>query len=180
MQIWFLVTGVLVVLLLVFFVKTFNELKRLQIKTKETLSGVEVALTKRFDMLTKMLDAAKGYMKHERETLIETIKFRKGMNVSELNEASSKMDGFAASINAVAESYPELRSATIFQELQTGIKDAEQHLQAARRLYNSSVTALNNVVVTIPTNIVAGICGIHKEDFFTAEEHKKADVKISF
>jgi len=177
---WILIIGAFAIFLILFFVKTYNKLKILQNKTKETLSGVEIALTKRFDMLTKMSDAAKGYMQHERETLIETIKFRKGMNVSELNDACSKMDGFAANINAVAENYPELRSAAIFQELQTGIKDAEQHLQAARRLYNSSVTALNNLVVTIPANIVAGICGISKEEFFTAEEHKKADVKISF
>ncbi|MCL2633478.1 MAG: LemA family protein [Oscillospiraceae bacterium] len=177
---WVIVIGIIMLMLIIGFIKTYNKLKVMQIKVNETLSGIEVALAKRHDMLIKMLDTAKGYMKHERETLIETIKFRKGMSISELNEASVKMDSVASTINAVAESYPELRSADVFKELQVGIRDVEQHLQAARRLYNSSVTSLNNVVAVVPSNIVAGLCGIKKEEFFVAEEYQKSDVKMSF
>ncbi|MCL2488004.1 MAG: LemA family protein, partial [Oscillospiraceae bacterium] len=124
-------------------IRTGNGFKRKQIKIDEALSGIEVSLTKRYDMLTKLLDVAKGYAAHEKELFTQTIQLRRGMSITEMNDKSSQIDAMAARIHAVAESYPELRSADVFRELQSGIRDAEQHLQAARRLYNSNVTAFN-------------------------------------
>ena len=167
-----------VLLIIIWAIATVNGFKRKEIKVQESLSGIEVALTKRYDMLTKLLDTSKGYMKHEKETLEGVIKLRKGMSVSEMNEATKQMDNIASQIQFTAEAYPELRSSEIFQELQRGIRDAEEHLQAARRLYNANVTSYNTSIVMFPASILAG--GRKPLEFFEADEYKKADVKMEF
>ena len=86
----------------------------------------------------------------------------------------------SARIIAVAENYPELRSAEAFRELQTGIRDAEFNLQAARRLYNSIVTAFNTAVDIFPSSVVAKTQKLSKHEFFTAEAAKREDVNMSF
>ena len=157
-----------------------NKFKRIAIKIGEALSGIEVALTKRYDVLTKLLDVAKGYAKHESELFTQVVELRRGMSVGEINEKSAQLDALNARIFAVAENYPELRSAEIFRELQIGIRDAEEHLQAARRLYNSNVTAYNTAVDIFPSSIVAKSQRLDKHEFFVAEAAKREDVKMSF
>jgi LemA protein len=171
---------VIIIALAVWWITTGNNFHRKDIKIKEALSGIEVALTNRFDKLTKLIDVAKGFAAHEKETFSQVIALRKGMNISELNQANAQCDQLMARINAVAEGYPELRSAEMFTELQKGIREAEAHLQAARRLYNSNVTLYNTAIVVFPSSIVANAKHLTKAEFFEAEEAKKQDVKISF
>jgi LemA protein len=91
------------------------------------------------------------------------------------------MDDLSNRLFAVAENYPQLRSAEVFRELQAGIRDAEEHLQSARRLYNSNVAAFNTAVDIFPSSMVAKSQGIKKEhEFFVAEAIKRADIKMSF
>jgi LemA protein len=178
-----IITGVIVILVLapiIWWISTGNSFKRMSIKIGEALSGIEVALTKRYDMLTKLLDVAKGFAAHETKLFTQVIELRRGMTVSEINEKSAQMDAMSARILAVAENYPELRSAEMFRELQTGIRDAEEHLQAARRLYNSNVTAFNTAVDVFPSSIIAKSQRLQKHDFFIAEATKREDVKMSF
>jgi len=77
-----------------------------------------------------------------------------------------------------AESYPELKSGEVFRQLQAGIADAEEHLQAARRVYNANVAAYNTSIVMFPASLLAG--GRTAKEFFEAESHKREDVKMSF
>ncbi len=174
-MIWVIIL-IAVLLIAVWAVKTLNDFKRKEIRVSESLSGIEVALTKRFDMLTKLIDTAKSYVKHENELFETTIKLRKGMDVGELNEAGKKLDELSGKIFAVAEGYPELRSSEVFVELQHGIRDAEEHLQAARRLYNVSVTAYNTAISVFPAKLLAS--GRKPKDFFAADDAKKADVDL--
>lgn len=173
-----IIAGVVVLLLVIWAVSTTNGFKRKEIKANETLSGIEVALTKRYDMLTKLLDASKGYMAHEKDLYTEVIKMRQGMSVGELNEAEGKISQLTGRIFAVAENYPELRSSQVFMELQRGIRDAEEHLQAARRLYNATVTSYNTAIAMFPASLLAG--GRQPLAFFEAESYKREDVKMSF
>jgi len=173
----YVVIGFIVIVLL-WVVGTTNGFKKKEIKIQESLSGIEVALTKRYDMLTKLLDTAKGYMSHEKDTFTEVIKMRKGMSVAELNEASAQADALSGKLFAVAENYPELRSSDVFVELQKGIRDAEDHLQASRRAYNANVTAYNTAIVMFPGSLLAG--GRQKMEFFVAEEQKREDVQMKF
>ena len=169
---------VVVLAIVIWCVRTVNEFKKKEIRVQEGLSGVEVALTKRYDMLTQMLDTAKGYMAHESELFTKVIELRRGMSVAELNDAQQQMDSLSGKLFAVAEGYPELRSSEVFVELQRGIRDAEEHLQAARRLYNTSVTSYNTAIAMFPAKILAG--SRQPKEFFAAEENKREDVKMSF
>ena len=82
---------IILILLLRWLIKTVNGFQKKEIRVQESLSGIEVALTKRYDLLTKMLSTAKGYMEHERELFTRTIELRRGMSVGELAEADQKM-----------------------------------------------------------------------------------------
>ena len=169
---------ILAVLIAIWCVSTVNDFKKKEIRVQEGLSGVEVALTKRYDMLTKMLDAAKGYMEHENELFTKVIELRRGMSVGEMSGAEKQMSELQGKLFAVAEGYPELRSAEVFTELQHGIRDAEEHLQAARRLYNTSVTSYNTAIAMFPAKLLAG--SRQPKEFFAADESKREDVKMSF
>lgn len=155
-----------------------NKLNVLQVKIDEADSGIDVALTKRYDVLTKMLKVVKGYVKHEKETLFEVIKLRSGMSLEDKNEVNEKMNRNMEKINMIAESYPELKSNENFKTLQQSIVEVEEHLQASRRLYNSNVSAFNQMIVTFPANIVANSKALKSKAFFEVEETKKSDVKI--
>ena len=159
-------------------ISTVNGFKRLEIKVDEALSGIEVALEKRYDMLTKLIDTAKGYMKHETETFTDVIELRNGMSVKDLSARDREMSELSGRLFAVAENYPELRSSEVFKELSEGIRDAEEHLQAARRVYNSNVREYNTDIAMFPAKLLAD--GRAPKDFYEAEEIKRQDVSIDF
>lgn len=175
----YIILGVVAVVIL-WYIATCNSIKGLKIKVKESLSGIDVALTKRYDTLTKMVDVVKGYQKHEKEMLFEIINLRSGMSMRERNAANTQMDKLAGQINVVAEAYPELKSSENFIMLQKAIIDVEEHLQASRRVYNSNVTAYNSKIVMFPSSIVAGAMGATELEFFEAEAIKRNDVKMDF
>jgi Uncharacterized conserved protein len=178
----FVLIAVLIVVVILFcwYISVFNGIKVSGIKVTEALSGIDVALTKRYDVLTKMLDVAKGYMNYEKDTLAKIIQLRSGMTMNERTEANNKMNDISREIRILAENYPELRSSNNFVELQRSITDVEEHLQAARRLYNSNVTDYNKRIVTFPSSIVAGMMGATQKQFFEADIEKKNDVKMTF
>ena len=157
-----------------------NNLNKALVKIDEASSGIDVALTKRYDVLTKMIETVKGYAKHEKEVLFDVVKIRKGMTIEEKNEANKQMDETLSKINVLAESYPDLKASENFKTLQDSITDVEEHLQAARRLYNANISSYNQMIVTFPISIIAGSKGLTKREFFVAEEHKKQDVEIKF
>jgi LemA protein len=157
-----------------------NNLNKALVKIDEADSGIDVALTKRYDVLTKMIETVKGYAKHEKEVLFDVVKIRKGMTIEEKNEANKQMDETLSKINVLAENYPDLKASENFKTLQDSITDVEEHLQAARRLYNANISSYNQMIVTFPISIIAGTKGLTKREFFVAEEHKKQDVEIKF
>ena len=173
-----IIIAIIAVIIVLWYISTSNKLNRAVVKIDESLSGIDVALTKRYDVLTKMMDVVKAYAKHEKETLFEVINLRKDMTIQEKNEANKAMDENMKKINVVAESYPELKSSENYKTLQQSIADVEEHLQAARRLYNSNVSLFNQLLVTFPTSSIAKNKGMTKKDFFEADETKKEDVKI--
>lgn len=177
MEIVYVLIAVLVVLLLIF-IGISNKIARATVKIEEASSGIDVALTKRYDVLTKAIDVVKAFAKHEKDVIFSTIEMRKGMSIQEKNEANKKMDTDFAKINALAENYPDLRSSENYVQLQKSITDVEEHLQAARRLYNSNVASYNELLVTFPSSLVASMKGCKKVDFFETENKKKEDVKI--
>ena len=169
---------VIILIIVIWYISVSNKLNRSVVKIDEALSGIDVALTKRYDVLTKMIDVVKAYAKHEKETLFEVINLRKDMTVKERNAANRAMDENFKKISIVAENYPELKSSENYKTLQQSIADVEEHLQASRRLYNSNVSIYNQLLVSFPTSSIAKNKGMTKKEFFEAEESKKEDVKI--
>ncbi|MDO5393790.1 MAG: LemA family protein [Mycoplasmatota bacterium] len=175
-----IIIGVVVLVIVIWYISTSNALNRAVVKIDEANSGIDVALTKRYDVLTKMLETVKGYAKHEKETIVESINLRKGMTLPEKTEINNKMTDAFTKLNVVAENYPDLKASENFKALQLSIADVEEHLQAARRLYNANVSTFNQMIVTFPTSIIANSKGLTKKDFFEVEENKKQDVEIKF
>ena len=180
MEVIIIVVAIVVVILVGWYIGTSNKLNRAVVKIEEADSGIDVALTKRYDALTKMLEITKGYAKHEKETLGEVINLRKGMSIAEKQDANNKMTETFGKINVLAEAYPELKSSENFKTLQLSVADVEEHLQAARRLYNANISSYNQEIVSFPTSIVAGMKGFVKKEFFEADVAKKEDVKMEF
>lgn len=172
-----------VVGILSWWISTSNRLKRMSVKVDESASGIDVALTKRYDLLTKQLGIVKGYAKHEKETLIEVIKARTGSSTydpKEMSDYNAQLDKLANQINLVVERYPELKANQNFLALQATTADCEEQLQAARRVFNGNVSAFNQDIVSFPTSIVANHLHLQPKTFFQAEEKKREDVKMDF
>ena len=174
----FIILIILAVLAVVWVISTTNGFKRKEIKIDEALSGIEVALTKRYDTLTKLLDTSKGFMEHESDLFADVISLRSGMSVNEMGKADREMGELTGRLFAVAENYPELRSSEAFMELQRGIRDAEEHLQAARRLYNANVSRYNTAIAIFPASLLAK--GRSPKEFYDADDAKLGDVKMQF
>lgn len=175
------VFGIICLILLVcilWYISVYNDLKRASIKIDEADSGIDVALTRRYDVITKMVEVVKGYAKHEKETLFEVINLRKNMTLGEKSQENDKMTHNLDKINVVVESYPNLKADENFKILQKTIIDVEEHLQAARRMYNSNVSIYNQMIEVFPKNIVVKMNNMVRRDFFEASEVKKENVKI--
>lgn len=175
-----IVVGIFLGAIALWYIATINHFARLAVKITESDSGIDVALTKRFDTLTKMLDVTKAYARHESETLGNLVKLRRGMSLAERSEASNRMDEATGQINILAENYPQLRSSENFRELQRSIAEAEEHLQASRRIYNMNVSSFNQLLASWPAGVVGNSRGYGPKEFFAAEEAKKRDVKMEF
>ena len=171
---------ILFIMAVIWIVSTRNSFARLLVKIKEAESGIDVALTKRYDVLTKLLDVTKGYAQHEKEILTKTAEYRSGASLKEKEEFNSQLTEAFHRINVVAENYPQLTADRSFKELQMSISDVEEHLQASRRAYNGNVSVFNQKLLSFPSNIIADSMGLEPVDFFQAEEMKRQDVDMKF
>lgn len=169
---------IIAIIIFIWYISNYNKIKRANIKVSESVSGIDVALTKRYDVLTKMVEVVKGYSKHENETLLNVVELRKDMDISELKKANNSMNDSFDKINVIAEDYPELKANENYMMLQKAIVDVEEHLQAARRIYNASVLKYNQLILVFPTNIIAKNMGMSEKEFFEANEKEKENVDI--
>lgn len=172
-----IIIGFLLIVLLSY-ISILNKIKRTSIKVEEALSGIDVALSKRYNILSKMIDVVKGYAKHEKETMFQVIQLRKDMSLSEKAKENIKMDENMEKIDVLVENYPDLKASENFKVLQKSILEVEEHLQASRRCYNSNVSRYNQLIMIFPTNLVAKSRGMTKRDFFEASELEKKNDKI--
>ena len=163
---------IILVLLVFYYIVKRNAFVKMEVQINEALSGIDVALEKRFDTLTKMYDLAKNYMQYEKSTLMEVVRLRQG-NIQEKQEASKIMDDFQKSFDVTLENYPELRSSQNILELQKAVREVEDHLQASRRLYNNNVSIYNQAIVVFPSNLIANMMSLSKKEFFALSQGKE-------
>lgn len=174
-----------VIAIVAWYIVTMNWFRQTKVKVEEANSGIDVALTKRYDLLTKALASVKGYAKHEAETLSKVIGMRTGnikeLSLDEKSKLNAELSEVQRGINVVVEQYPQLKADTQFTLLQNQTADCEEQLQAARRVYNSNVSIFNQKRVTFPDSIVAKRIGFTQDlEFFKADEEKRQDVKFDF
>lgn len=174
-----------VIAIVAWYIVTMNWFRQTKVKVEEANSGIDVALTKRYDLLTKALASVKGYAKHEAETLSKVIGMRTGnineLSLDEKSKLNAELSEVQRGINVVVEQYPQLKADTQFTLLHNQTADCEEQLQAARRVYNSNVSIFNQKRVTFPDSIVAKRIGFTQDlEFFKADEEKRQDVKFEF
>lgn len=155
----------------------------------EALSSIDVQLKKRHDLLPNILKIAKKFMDHERELLTRVTEMRalagksydrtKPDEVAGHLSAESGLQSAMMQLFAVAENYPDLKANQNMIRAQETFEEVEGHISAARRFYNSSVTALNNAVQIFPGNIIAGMANITSMPYFEMAEIEKKPVDAS-
>lgn len=173
----------LVLIVILWMIITINSFKKMLVKIDEAESNIDVALTKRFDVLTKMFSAAKGSMEQEQEILIKVIEIKQPNHTASIQEKqdfANEVTKGLQKLYSVVEQYPDLKTSTNVLELQDATLEGEEDLQAARRIYNSNVSYYNQRVVVFPSNMIANWKKHEKRSFFEAEAVKREDVKFEF
>lgn len=174
----------LVVLLILYLVGTYNGLVVLKTRIQEALSGIDVQLKRRADLIPNLVETVKGYAKHEKSVFENVTKARSALmgagSLKEKADANNMLTGALKSLFAVAEAYPELKASENFQDLQRQLEDTEDKVAYSRQFYNSNVLDFNAKVQMFPTNMIANSLGFKPFEFFavTEEEKKKIDVKF--
>lgn len=181
-------TGIVIigvaVLIGLFLISTYNMLVVLRTRIKEALSGIDVQLKRRADLIPNLVETVKGYAKHEKEVFENVTKARSSLmtagTLSEKAEADNMLTGALKSLFAVAEAYPELKANTNFQDLQRQLEDTEDKVSYSRQFYNSNVLELNTKVQMFPSNLVAMLFAFKEEPFFEASEEERKKVEVKF
>lgn len=149
----------------------YNNLISLANRTNEAWSDIDVELKRRADLIPKLIDTVKGYVKHEKEVLKEVTEARVSLvNANSLAEKAKANDNLSESLKslfAVAEGYPQLRASENFNELQRELTNTENKIEYARRYYNGNVRDLNTNIQVFPYNLLANIFGFKTREFFT-------------
>ena len=183
MKYFFFVLVILVIAVIAairYYINTYNYFKEQHQEIEKQRSGIEIALTNRYDTLVKLNKTVNGFTGHESDVLTNVIKIRKGMSVDELASAESSIGNAFSGINALAENYPDLKSNMNFLQLQDTIYDLENTIQATRRIYNNEVSEYNAAIEKFPSNLVAQKCGATLEKYFEIDEYKRNDVDLNF
>lgn len=167
-----------IIFISLWYISEYNSFQRLIIKVNEAKSGIDIALTKRFDTLTKLLQVVKQYTKHETDTLEKVIRLRQ--NGASYYEVNSELQKIYDQVKLQVENYPELRSSETYLNLQNAISENEEYLSAARRFYNSAIKSYNIKVQSFPSSIIANYKDYKVLEFFEAEEEKRNDVNLEF
>lgn len=187
---------VVVVVLAVFVIGIYNSLVTLRQRYKNAFSQIDVQLKRRYDLIPNLVETAKGYMKHERETLEAVIQARNlAMNASQqagaavgqpdamrsLNQAEGQLSGALARLMVVVERYPELKADKNMALLQEEITATENKVAFARQAYNDAVTAYNTKRELFPANLFAGLFGFLPASLFEITRDSERDApKVQF
>lgn len=180
---WVIIAAAVIILL--WLIAVYNGLIRARNRTDEAWSDIDVQLKRRYNLIPNLVEAVKAYARHERELFEKVTKARTAaMNagtIKEQGKAENMLAGALKSLFAVAENYPDLKANQNFLELQRELTDTENKIQAARRFYNGNVRDFNTKIQSFPTNLMAGMLGFEKRDFFEVEEASEREpVKVEF
>jgi len=184
MGILLIVLIVVVLFIILYIIALYNRLITYRNRVKNSWSQIDVQMNRRYDLIPNLLEAVKGYMQHEKDTLERVIQARTAaMNctgVAEKSAADNALTGTLKSLFAVAEQYPNLKADKNVMQLQEELTSTENRIAFARQHYNDSTMEYNIAIQAFPSNLIAGLFGFAIQDFYSVDETKKEVPKIKF
>jgi LemA protein len=183
---WIVLIAIAVIALLLIFV--YNALVRLRNMVDEAWNQISVQLKRRHDLIPNLVNAVKGYMDFEQETLTRVIEARsaavtaqaKGPQAAgETAQAENFLTGALRQLFALVENYPELKANQNVMQLQEELTTTENQIGFSRQHYNSTVRELNTSIQTFPNVLVAGMLGFRDREYFQIEEADAAVPEVN-
>jgi len=170
-----IVVGVFILIIGGWVVGIYNKLVRVRQHLKDSWSGVDVELKRRYDLIPNLVNAVKGYASHESETLEKVIQARNQAAANNGSPSSQAKDegmlvGALKQLAVVVEQYPDLKADTQFLNLQGELSETENRIASSRRLYNGNVREMNTTVETFPSVIIANMFNFEKAEYFEIED----------
>jgi LemA protein len=192
-----LVFVALLLILLMYGIGTYNRLVALRERFKNGFSQIEIQLKRRYDLIPNLVETAKGYMQHERETLEAVVRARnvavtglerlhQGQGAGNVREFASAEAGLSQALTrfmAVAESYPDLKADRQIAELSEELTATENKVAFARQAYNDGVTEYNSYKKQFPAVLIANMSGFAEDGVLLVFEDSaqiQAAPRVSF
>jgi LemA protein len=180
----YIVLAVVVVIVL-WIIALYNGLVRLNNRTKEGWSDIDVQLKRRHDLIPNLVNSVKGYMEHEKSLLEKVTELRsqavsaqEGGNTAELSAIENQLGGMLGKLQIAVEAYPDLKANTNVAQLMDELSDTENKIQAARRFYNGMVRDFNTKIETFPNSMFVGMLNFKAYEYFEAAEGEKENVEV--
>lgn len=180
-----IVLAVIVGLMLILLLATFNRLVGMRNGVRSGWSDIDVQLTRRHDLVPNLVESVRGYMTHERETLDAVTQARSqamaagaGANIATRAVAEMALSGAVSNLFGVAERYPTLKASQNFLLLQEQLTSTENRIAFARQHYNELVRQYNTALAEFPRNLVAGMFGFSPSQMFAADAEDRANVQV--
>jgi len=180
-----LILIIVLAVLAMMLISIYNSLVKLRNQVKNAWAQIDVQLKRRYDLIPNLIETVKGYMTHERETFETITRMRTqamaATTVSEKSVAEAQLTSALGQLKIAVENYPDLKANQNFLALQEELTSTENKISFARQNYNDQVLFFNNKTEVFPSNIIAGMFGFKKEDFFLVESKEERSVpKVSF
>jgi LemA protein len=190
-----IVAGAVLLLLVLWLVGVYNKLVVSRNRYRNSFAQIDVQLKRRYDLIPNLVEAVKGYMGHERETLEAVIQARNlaytaGQKAAaqpgdpkamkELNQAEAQLGGALGRLLAVSEAYPDLKANQNMLALQEELTSTENKISFARQAFNDAVTTYNNQRQQFPAVMVAGMFGFTEAALLEVEPAAREAPKVSF
>lgn len=186
--------GLLIVIVVIWYITTHNSLISLRNDTEESFSAMDVQMKKRYDLIPNLVATCKGYAKHESETFTRVTEARNAAIAARSaggNDGASGVDRISAEreltsslrtlLNFVHEQYPQLKADTQFNNLSSQLEQIEEEIARSRKYYNAKVKLLNNKIEKFPSSIVAGKMKLERKPYFEIEDStERVAPKVSF
>jgi LemA protein len=181
----FIAIAIVAAVLLFFLLTTYNGLVKIRNAVQSGWSDIDVQLTRRHDLVPNLVEAVKGYMTHERETLeavtrarTEAMSATGGVNLATRAVAEMALTGAVNNLFVSAERYPTLKASPQFLLLEEQITSTENRIAFARQHYNECVRRYNTAQAEFPRNLIAGSMGFTPAELFAADAGDKVNVQV--
>lgn len=188
-----IIVGVVAVAILLWGISGYNSLVNMDEDVQNKWSNVETQYQRRSDLIPNLVNTVKGYAAHEKSTLEAVMQARSQATQIKIDPANCTPEQLASyqkaqgdvttalgKLLAITENYPELKANQNFLELQSQLEGTENRITVARKDFNDCAKVYNTAIRKFPKNILAGICGFDKRNYFEAQEGADKAPKVEF